>query len=55
MTGNALWQSLPAVQADRLHRVNSGIWNSIDLVGLMRIFDDIESMFIVPAGARAAS
>lgn len=51
VTSNAVWQSLEPVKNGRVHRVNSGIWNSIDIVGLMRILDDIETYFITPAEA----
>lgn len=49
--GNPVWQSLEPVQAGRVYEVNSGIWNSIDIIGLQRILDDIETMFIEPAEA----
>ncbi|WP_149359644.1 ABC transporter substrate-binding protein [Lolliginicoccus suaedae] len=44
-----LWQTLPAVQNGRVHFVNSGIWNSIDVDGFELILDDIETYFIEPA------
>lgn len=49
VTQNDVWRSLEPVKNGRVHRVNSGIWNSIDMVGLMLILDDIENMFIKPA------
>lgn len=44
-----LWQTLPAVQADRVHFVSSGIWNSADIIGFEHILDDIEKLFLEPA------
>ncbi|WP_460703821.1 iron-siderophore ABC transporter substrate-binding protein [Myceligenerans halotolerans] len=44
-----LWPTLPAVEAGRVHWVNSGVWNSSDPVGLGKILDDIETSFIEPA------
>lgn len=44
-----LWHTLPAVQEGRVHYVNSGIWNSIDIDGFELILDDIEKYFIEPA------
>jgi hypothetical protein len=32
-----------------VHFVNSGVWNSIDIIGAMEIMDDIEEMLIAPA------
>jgi iron complex transport system substrate-binding protein len=46
-----LWSTLPAVKAGRVHYVNSGIWNSIDIDGFELILDDIETYFIEPAEA----
>lgn len=46
-----LWKSLTPVQDDKVVWVNSGVWNSADIVGLMRILDDIEKSFIAPHGA----
>jgi ABC-type Fe3+-hydroxamate transport system substrate-binding protein len=51
VTQNAVWQSLEPIQNGRVHQVNSGVWNSIDIIGLMRILDDIETYFIAPAEA----
>lgn len=48
---NPVWQSLEPVQNGRIYPVDSGVWNSIDIVGLMRILDDIEAMLITPAEA----
>jgi iron complex transport system substrate-binding protein len=44
-----LWKTLPAVLAGRVHYVNSGVWNSIDIDGFDLILDDIEKFFIAPA------
>lgn len=44
-----LWAGLPAVEADRVHEVSSGVWNSIDIHGFELILDDIEKYFIAPA------
>lgn len=44
-----LWSTLPAVREGRVHYVNSGIWNSIDIDGFELILDDIERYFIEPA------
>jgi len=46
-----LWKTLPAVKAGRVHYVNSGIWNSIDIDGFDLILDDIVKYFIEPAEA----
>nr|WP_245324917.1 ABC transporter substrate-binding protein [Microbacterium amylolyticum] len=43
-----LWNRLPAVQADRVHFVSSGVWNSADIIGFGNILDDIEEFFIEP-------
>lgn len=43
-----LWQTLPAVQADRVHFVSSGVWNSADIIGFEHVLDDIETFFIEP-------
>lgn len=51
VTQTAVWQGLEPVRNNRVHRVNSGIWNRIDIVGLMRILDDIDAMFIEPVEA----
>ncbi|KJC63038.1 iron-siderophore ABC transporter substrate-binding protein [Agreia bicolorata] len=48
-TSSPLWPTLPAVQANRVHWVSSGVWNSSDPVGLDKILDDIEKDFIEPA------
>ena len=45
-----LWKTLEPVRNGRVVWVNSGIWNSIDIIGLMHILDDIETHFIVPDG-----
>lgn len=43
VTGNPLWQLLPAVQAGRAHRVNRGPWQSFHgISSANRILDDIE-------------
>ncbi|MFT4040063.1 MAG: ABC transporter substrate-binding protein [Thermomicrobiales bacterium] len=44
-----LWQSVTAVQEDRVIFVNSGIWNSIEIPGAMAIMDDIEQ-HLLPLG-----
>ncbi|MPZ99549.1 MAG: ABC transporter substrate-binding protein [Dehalococcoidia bacterium] len=51
VTENAVWQSLEPVRNNRVHFVNSGIWNSIDIIGLMHILDDVEELLIAPAEA----
>jgi iron complex transport system substrate-binding protein len=43
-----LWRSLEPVRRGRVHFVNSGVWNSIDIPGLMVILDDIEKFFLAP-------
>jgi iron complex transport system substrate-binding protein len=45
-----LWTSLAPVRRGRVRWVSSGVWNSIDLVGLQRILDDIEAGFVAPNG-----
>ncbi|MGH2584110.1 MAG: iron-siderophore ABC transporter substrate-binding protein [Dehalococcoidia bacterium] len=47
-----LYQNLNVVKNGRVHFVNSGIWNSVDMIGAMRIMDDIERTFIAPAEER---
>jgi iron complex transport system substrate-binding protein len=43
VTGNPLWQLLPAVQSGRAHRVDRGPWQSFHgLASANRILDDIE-------------
>lgn len=43
VTGNPLWQLLPAVQAGRAHRVDRGPWQSFYGIGSAnRILDDVE-------------
>lgn len=43
VTGNPLWQLLPAVQAGRAHRVDRGHWQSFHGIGSAnRILDDVE-------------
>ncbi len=37
---NAVWQGLEPVKAGRVFEVNSGIWNSIDIIGLQRTAAD---------------
>ena len=49
LTQNPVWQSLEPVKNNRAHRVDTGVWFSSDLPGLMSIFDDIEHTFIKPA------
>lgn len=44
-----VWKGLEPVKAGRVYSVNSGIWNSSDLIGAMRIMDDIERLLIDPA------
>ena len=44
-----LWSTLPAVQQNRVHWVSASVWNSSDPIGLNRIMDDIETMFVEPA------
>lgn len=51
LTASPLWKTLPAVKEGRVHFVSSGIWNSIDIVGMGLILDDIEKFFIAPAEA----
>jgi len=46
---NPVYKSLNVVKNGRVHFVNSGIWNSVDMIGAMRIMDDIERTFIAPA------
>lgn len=43
-----LWATLRPVQEGKIHFVDSGIWNSLDLTGLNLILDDIEKFFIAP-------
>ncbi len=44
-----LWATLPAVQQNRVHWVSASVWNSSDPIGLGKIVDDIETMFVEPA------
>lgn len=46
-----LWLGLEPVQAGRVFEVNSGVWNSIDIIGAMRVLDDIEQTLIAAAEA----
>lgn len=49
ITTAPLWSTLPAVQQNRVHWVSASVWNSSDPIGLGKIMDDIETMFIEPA------
>ncbi len=44
-----VWKGLEPVKAGRVYTVNSGIWNSADMIGAMRIMDDIEHLMVQPA------
>jgi ABC-type Fe3+-hydroxamate transport system substrate-binding protein len=46
LLGSPVWKSLTPVQAGRVYMVSSGIWNSVDMLGAMRIMDDIERTFL---------
>ncbi|MCD7109409.1 iron-siderophore ABC transporter substrate-binding protein [Rhizobium sp. DKSPLA3] len=47
VTGNPLWQLLPAVQAGRAHRVDRGPWQSFHGIGSAnRILDDVERYIV---------
>lgn len=43
---NEVWQLLTPVQEGRIVFVNSGIWNSIDMLGAMAILDDVENLVL---------
>lgn len=48
VTGNPLWQLLPAVQAGRAHRVDRGPWQSFHgISSANRILDDVERYILV--------
>lgn len=47
VTGNPLWQMLPAVQAGRVHQIDPGIWMEFNgLHSAHRVLDDIERLII---------
>jgi ABC-type Fe3+-hydroxamate transport system substrate-binding protein len=50
---NEVWQALTPVRERRIVFVNSGIWNSIEILGALAIMDDIESL-ILPLAAEAS-
>jgi iron complex transport system substrate-binding protein len=52
LEASPLWKTLPAVQNNRVHYVNSGIWNSVDVEGFELILADIEKYFIEPAESK---
>lgn len=43
---NEVWQLVDAVRENRVVFVNSGVWNSIDILGAMAIMDDVESLLL---------
>lgn len=51
MLSNPVWQSVTAVQENRVIFVNSGIWNSIEMPGAMAIMQDIENLLLPLARA----
>lgn len=46
-----IWQSTTPVQENRVIFVNSGVWNSIEILGAFAIMDDIESLLLPLARA----
>ncbi len=41
-----LWQSVTAIRDGRVIFVNSGVWNSIEIPGVMAIMDDVENVLL---------
>jgi ABC-type Fe3+-hydroxamate transport system substrate-binding protein len=51
MLDNPVWQSVTAVREKRVIFVNSGVWNSIEILGAMAIMDDVENLLLPLAQA----
>lgn len=43
---NPIWQSVDAIREGRVIFVNSGVWNSIEIPGVMAIMDDVENLLL---------
>jgi iron complex transport system substrate-binding protein len=41
-----VWKNLEPVKNGRVVQVNSGVWNSVDILGAMAIMDDIEDLVL---------
>lgn len=50
--GNPIWQSVTPIREGRVIFVNSGIWNSIEIPGVMAIMDDVENL-LLPLASKA--